>query len=144
MRNTFLLVVLFSSLIVTARARADYYIVVNADNPQAALTSSEALNIYMGRSRAFSNGGLAVVFDLSRDSPKREGFYRALTGLSLAQITSYWARLVFSGRTLPPQAVPDEAAMVRAVSHNANALGWLSSAPTDKALHTVLVLKEQM
>jgi len=142
MRNTFLLVVLFSSLIVTARARADYYIVVNANNPQPALTQSDAVNLFMGRSRAFSDGNFALVFDLPRDNPKREGFYRKLTGMSLAQITSYWSRLMFSGQNLPPQPLPNEATMIEIIKYNPNAVGWLSTAPTDKGLRTVLVLKE--
>jgi len=143
MRNTIQLLLLSVSLAFATCAHADYYIVVNASNPQPALTRSDALNLFMGRSRAFANGEFALVFDMPRDSPKREGFYRTLTGLSLAQITSYWARLMFSGQSLPPQPLPDESTMVEIVKHNPNAIGWLATAPTDKGLHTVLVLREQ-
>jgi hypothetical protein len=142
MRTPLPLVLSSLLLVVATAARADYYVVVNANNPQSALTRSEALNLFMGRSRAFANGDFALVFDLPRDSTKREGFYRSLTGLSLAQITSYWARLMFSGQSLPPQPLPDETTMVEIVKHNPSAVGWLSSAPADKGLHTVLVLKE--
>jgi hypothetical protein len=142
MRNAVQLLVLSLSLMFATGARADYYIIVNANNPQPALTISEAVNLFMGRSRAFANGTLALVFDLPRDSPKREGFYRKLTGLSLAQITSYWSRLMFSGQNLPPQPLPDEATMAEIVKRNPNALGWLSTAPIDKGLRTVLVLKD--
>lgn len=142
MRNVIQLALLSLSLAFATSARADYYIVVNANNPQPAFTRSEALNLFMGRSRAFSNGDFALVFDLPRDSPKREGFYRTLTGLSLAQITSYWARLMFSGQSLPPQPLPDESTMLVILKRNPNAVGWLSTAPTDKGLRTLLVLKE--
>ncbi len=142
MRNATQLALMCLLLLCATSARADYFIVVNANNPQPALTRGEALNLFMGRSRAFANGEFALVFDLPRDNPQRERFYRTLTGLSPAQITSYWARLMFSGQSLPPQPLPDESTMAAIVKHNPNAIGWLSSAPTDKGLHTILVLKE--
>jgi hypothetical protein len=133
----------FSTLLTFASsARADFYIIVNANNPQPTLSQNEALNFFMGRSRAFANGEFALIFDLPRDSPKRAGFYHMLTGMSPAQVTSYWSRLMFSGQSLPPQPLPDEATVVEIVKHNANAIAWISSAPTDKGLRTLLVLKE--
>jgi hypothetical protein len=123
-------------------AHADFYIVVQASNPQRALTQRQALDLFMGRSRAFSNGDFALLFDLPRDSPKHIAFYRALTGMSPAQVNSYWSRLMFSGQVMPPQPLPDEATMINIVKHNSNAVGWLNSEPTDKALRTLLVIRE--
>jgi hypothetical protein len=133
---------LTSMLLFATAAHADFYIVAQAGNPQQSLSKSEALSLYMGRTRSFSNGEFALVFDLPRDNHERAGFYRALCDMSLAQVTSYWSRLMFSGQSLPPQPLPDEATMIEIVKHNPNAVGWLSSAPTDKGLRTLLVLKE--
>lgn len=133
---------LTSMLLFATTAHADFYIVAQAGNPQQSLSKSEALNLYMGRTRSFSNGEFALVFDLPRDNRERAGFYHALCDMSLAQVTSYWSRLMFSGQSLPPQPLPDEATMIEIVKHNPNAVGWLSSAPTDKGLRTLLVLKE--
>jgi hypothetical protein len=115
---------------------------VQAGNSQRTLTQKEAVDLFMGRSRAFSNGEFALIFDLPRDSPKRTAFYRSLTGMSLAQVNSYWSRLMFSGQSMPPQSLPDEATMIEIVTRNPNAIGWLSSEPTDKHLRTLLVVKE--
>ncbi|MFG6461322.1 hypothetical protein ACG04Q_07020 [Roseateles sp. DXS20W] len=123
-------------------ARADFYVVVNASNPQRALTQKEAVDLFMGRSRAFANGELALIFDLPRDHPRRAAFYQALTGMSAAQVNSYWSRLMFSGQSVPPQSLPDEAAMAGLLRRNPSALGWLGREPTEPGLRTVLVLKE--
>jgi hypothetical protein len=123
-------------------ARADFYLVVQTGNPQRALTQREAVDMFMGRSRSFGNGDFALVFDLPRDNPRRDAFYLALTGMSPAQVNSYWARLMFSGQNMPPQLLPDETAMIDIVKRNPSALGWLSKEPTDKQLRTLLVLKE--
>ncbi|MEO8525795.1 MAG: hypothetical protein ABI460_13815 [Caldimonas sp.] len=126
----------------SGHARADFYLVVQAANPQLALTQKEAVDLFMGRNRAFANGDFAIVFDLPRDSPQRAEFYLALTGMSPAQVNSYWARLMFSGQSMPPQALPDETAMAAIIRRNPSALGWLSREPADKQLRTILVLKD--
>ena len=123
-------------------AHADFYLIVQAANPQPALTQREAVGMFMGRNRAFHSGEVAQVYDLPRDSTQRAEFYQRLTGMGPAQINSYWARLMFSGQTMPPYAVQDEAAMVAVVKSNANAIGWLRKEPNDKALRVLLVLKE--
>ena len=67
-------------------AWADFYVVVNAANPQRTMTQKDVVDLYMGRSRAFGNGQFAIAFDLPRDSPERAAFYQSLTGLSAAQV----------------------------------------------------------
>ncbi|NRF72098.1 hypothetical protein HLB44_34455 [Aquincola sp. S2] len=116
--------------------------IVHTANPLKALTQKEAIDLFMGRSRSFPGGDFAQTFDLPRDSPLRAGFYQALTGQSVAQVNSYWARLMFTGQTLPPQPLPNEAAMVDLVKHNPNAIGYLGHEPADKGLRVVLVLKD--
>ncbi len=63
--------------------------------------------------------------------------------MSLPQVTSYWARLMFSGRNLPPQRLDSEADGDRARAERPQ----LPSAGCPKrrgrkGLRTVLVLKE--
>lgn len=123
-------------------ARADFFLVVHASNPQRSLTQKQAVDLFMGRTRVFSNGDFALIFDLPRDHPRRAAFYEALTGMSVAQVNSYWSRLMFSGQSVPPQALPDEAAVANLLRRNPSALGWLSKEPSEPGLRTVLVLKE--
>ena len=52
-------------------AQADFYLIVQAANPQPALTQREAVDLFMGRNRAFRNGTVAQVYDLPRDSTQR-------------------------------------------------------------------------
>lgn len=131
-----------AAAVLATHAHADFYLVVRADNAQRTLTQKEAVDLFMGRSRSFSNGEFALVFDLPRDSPQRAAFYQELTGMSPAQVNSYWSRLMFSGQSMPPQPLPDETAMVEIVKRNPSAIGWLTTAPTDRQLRTLLVIKE--
>lgn len=131
-----------AAAVLATHAHADFYLVVRADNAQRTLTQKEAVDLFMGRSRSFSNGEFALVFDLPRDSPQRAAFYHELTGMNPAQVNSYWSRLMFSGQSMPPQPLPDETAMVEIVKRNTSAIGWLTKAPTDRQLRTLLVIKE--
>lgn len=128
-------------LLLSQTARADYYVVVSEHNPLTMLSQKEALQLFMGRSRAFPDGHPAIPCDIGDDA-LRAGFYRSLGGMSLPQVNSYWARLMFSGRSLPPQRVESEAAMVQRVGNDPSAIGWLTQAPKQKGLRTVLVLPE--
>lgn len=129
------------ALVAAPLARADYFIVVSTDSPVRELAQKDVLHLYMGRTRQVPGGGAAIAYDMA-DSTHREGFYRALSGLSLPQVTSYWARLMFSGRNLPPQRLDDEAQMIERVLRDPAAIGWLPAPPKQKDLRTVLVLKE--
>lgn len=125
----------------TGAVRADIYVVVNATNPVQAMTRKDALNLFMGRTRAFTTADFAAPFDLPRDHAVRDQFYQLLTGMGPAQVNSYWARLTFTGQTLPPRAVVDEAALAETVRRNPAAIGYLSQEPADKGLRVVLVLR---
>jgi hypothetical protein len=136
------LILLTGAIVFSPSAVADYYIVVEKNNPQKSLTQKEAVDWFMGRRPSLSNGEFALLLDLPRDNATRADFYQALTGLSAAQVNSYWARLTFSGRITPPQTFKNEAAMIKALTRNPNAVGWLSTQPTDQRLRTLLVIKK--
>ncbi|PLX74643.1 MAG: hypothetical protein C0607_10380 [Azoarcus sp.] len=133
---------LFAATILQAvHSRADFFLIVQSSNPVHALTLKEAVDLFMGRSRAFPNWDFALVFDLPRDDPKRAAFYRALTSWEPAQVNSYWSRLMFSGQSMPPQPLPNEEAVIDIVKRNPSALGWVTREPAHKDVRTVLILK---
>lgn len=132
---------LLLSLGLSGPARADYYIVVNEANPVTGLTKRDVLNLFMGRSRSFPQHGAAMAYEIGDDT-RRAGFYGVLGGMSLPQVTSYWARLMFSGRSLPPEKVADEHAVLQKVQSDPRAIGWVTAPPTQKGVRTVLVLKD--
>lgn len=122
-------------------AHADVYVVVANTNPLRSVTAKELQAFYMGRNRAFTTGEFASVYDLPRNNPVRNEFYHVLTGMSPAQINSYWSRLMFTGQTLPPQSLSNEQAMLEQIKRSPSAIGYLSKEPSDTAVRTILVIK---
>jgi hypothetical protein len=126
-----------------ATALADIYVVVHSESPQRLFSRQEVSDLFMGRKRNFSNGEPVILLDLPRDNAVRRLFYSTLTGMSPAQLGSYWARLAVGGRTMPPQVLSDEDEVARVVRRNPSAVGYLRLAtePTDSGLRIVFVVK---
>ena len=122
-------------------ARADVAIIVNRDNALT-LDATWIANLYLGRSQDYPGGEHAVILDHPRESPLRERFFNRLNGMSLNQVNTYWARLMFSGRVLPPVALPDCREVLRHVSDNPRAIGYVDAAAVTAEVRVVLLLHE--
>lgn len=131
--------ILILCLVVPPVSGADVAIVVNPDNDIIRLSRSEAINIFMGRYRKLPNGTTALPLDLV---PLRARFYQALVGKDLAEINSYWARLIFSGQASPPQQIRSSIDVVEIIEHNLGAIGYMDSAQVADNMRVILELSE--
>ncbi|CAK0750333.1 conserved hypothetical protein [Gammaproteobacteria bacterium] len=87
-------------------AEGKIVVVINSKNDINSLTRDEVINIFLGRYRQFPSGMIAQPID-QEDQNKKSLFYKKLVGKELSEINSYWARLVFSGKTRPPRQARD-------------------------------------
>ncbi len=124
MRAQILLVALM--LACSSAARADLLLIVNANNPVVTLERKQVIDIFMGRATAFPNQQPAHTLDVTGTNNLRAIFYKSLTGKNEAQVDAYWATLVFAGRMSPPEKLPDEAAVLKAVKNNPAAIGYVT------------------
>lgn len=115
-------------------------VVVNPASGIENLTRSQAIDIFLGRYRKLPSGAVALPIDLRVDTPERKQFYLLLVGKDLAQMSSYWARLVFSGQATPPFPVPDARTALDLVATNPNAIAYLDRATVDSRVKVVLEL----
>lgn len=136
------LVLLAVMTLAWATARADVYVIVNANNAIRTLSNKETVDLFMGRTRTYANGDYVLACDLPRDHGTRVNFYQTLTGMSQAQLNSYWSRLMFTGQVMPPQTVPSEQGVIEMVKRNPGAIGYVGQDPQEKGVRVVLTLKE--
>jgi ABC-type phosphate transport system substrate-binding protein len=116
------------------------YVVVSAQSPVRVLAQKDVLALYTGRSRTLPGGEVATPIDQQRDGAVRAEFYQALTGMDIARINSYWARLHFTGQVQPPQAVGDDGAVIQRLRADPGAIGYVASEPQGNAVRVVLRL----
>ena len=102
----------------------------------------EVSNVFMARNRKLPSGVVALPLDLAGNAPERQRFYSLLLGKSIAEVNSYWARLLFSGRATPPQQMSDASSVIDAVADNKGAIAYVDKSKVDGRVKVVLVLAQ--
>lgn len=116
------------------------YVVVSAQSEIHELAKKDVLALYTGHTRVFPNGQAAVPFDQLRDGAARASFYLALTGMDIARINSYWARLHFTGQVQPPQVAGDDDGVLARLRGDPRAVGYVTEEPKNAGVRVVLRL----
>jgi hypothetical protein len=117
-------------------------VIVNAKMPTPSLTPKDVTDLYLGRVRTLSNGQTVMPLDNAAASPIRARFYKALTGKAITDINAYWARLLFTGQSSPPQPMPDAPALIDAVRTSTFMMAYVEQGqvPNPEALGLKIVL----
>ena len=113
-------------------------LIVNPSIGVQHLSRREALDIFLGRYRSFPSGASALPIDLDVNSIERRQFYLILAQKDSSDMSSYWARLTFSGKISPPFAVADARTAVDIVATNPNAIAYVDRAAVDNRVRIAL------
>jgi ABC-type phosphate transport system substrate-binding protein len=100
-------------------------VVVHPSSNVSTLTRAEVSAIFMKRTRSWPDGAEIVPVDQPPRSGVREQFSRAVHGKSVAYVTRYWQRLIFSGRGLPPHQESDDHSVLAFVRATPGAIGYV-------------------
>jgi ABC-type phosphate transport system substrate-binding protein len=118
----------------------DMVVIVNPRSHIRSLTRDQVIDIFMGRFRQLPNGATALPIDVA-DPVVRQTFYQGLVHESLAQIGSYWARLVFSGEASPPFQAPNTRTALELVAANPDAIAYCYRSAVTRGVKVVLDLE---
>jgi ABC-type phosphate transport system substrate-binding protein len=111
--------------------RADIVVVVAANSPIRRLSDNEIADVFLGKLARLPGGGPVVPLDQAEGSAARDEFYLQLTGKSPAQVRSFWSKVIFTGRGRPPRMLANDAAVIRALRQNPDAIGYVSRNSVD-------------
>ncbi len=121
--------------------RGDIVVVVALNSSLQQLSMREASDIYLGRFKAAA-GERLLVLDHPGESALRERFSKQVNGMDLRRLNAYWARLQFSGETLPPISLDDSQSMLYTIRRNRHAVGYVDASAVDGSVRVVLMLRE--
>ena len=138
LKKTFGALLLFT---VSSFTYAELVVVVNPQNTLQSLSKEDVSRIYLGKNKNFPNGSAIETIDLHKDSQQREDFYRKVCGKSPSQIASYWSRLIFTGKGVPPRSLDTEAAAKEWIASHPNSMAYIDSANVDGSVKVVLRVK---
>lgn len=124
----------------TGAAADELWVIVNSKNPVSEMDQAEVSALYLGRYQAYRDGSFALPFDQLADGDIRGMFYQLLTGKPEAYINAYWARILFTGRAMPPRQLENDSAVLDIVQKNLSAIGYVSAGTKLTGVKVVLRL----
>jgi ABC-type phosphate transport system substrate-binding protein len=132
---------LLGSTCLRAAEPSSLVVVVNLQSGVDKLSRDEVIDIFLGRYRKLPSGKTALPIDVAETNPARARFYELLVKKSSSEMSSYWARLVFSGQTSPPFQVPDTQAALELVHSSPNAIAYIDRSAVSANVKVVFELK---
>ncbi|PHI38690.1 phosphate ABC transporter substrate-binding protein [Pseudoalteromonas sp. GCY] len=131
MKKLFLLTLLCSSFSCLA-----VDVIVNPANTST-LDENEIKQIFIGKSKSFSDGSKALPITQADGSAVTDEFNEKVLNKSSSQLKAYWSKLVFTGKGTPPKEAADDAEVLKLVASNPNLIGFVSSGAADSSVKVV-------
>ena len=144
--ETIIFSLLTVALLDSGEVHAQIAVVVNAENPTDSLSTVELRRIYLFETRAWRFDGKGevkiTVTDYNRKTVVLENFYRSVTGLTPSRVRLMWMGKLLNGalQTLPV-ALETEEDILRYVSENIGAIGFVQAEKLNPDQHSIKVIK---
>jgi ABC-type phosphate transport system substrate-binding protein len=116
-----------------------YRMVVNQNNPVAALDRRFIEDAFLKKVTTWPDGDPIRPVDLAPSSPVRERFTDDILHRSLTAVRAYWQQRIFSGRDLPPPEMASEADVMKYVAKHEGGIGYVSGATALVGVKTVAI-----
>ena len=117
-------------------AFADVAVIIHPNN-DAQLTTEDIAKIYLGKLKRFPNGNLAVPLDRTEGTDIRVKFLESTVGKDETKMKSYWSRLIFTGKGIPPKVVESDEEVRELVSRNPDIIGYIDANAVDNTVKVV-------
>ncbi len=128
-------------LFLSGQCLAEVKIVVHSSVADDAVTSSEAANVFLGKTKTLPSGHKTVPIDQEEGEEPRDEFYTKVTKKDASQLKAYWSRLIFTGKGQPPKAVLDDTEVLELVASNPNIIGYVSGDADTSGVKVLLTVE---
>lgn len=131
------LIILTLTLLLSLPLSATELILIAHQNNTNKLEQHSLIQLYLNKTSTFADGSAAVIFHSARDSEQHQQFCLSLLNLTAAQYQSYWSRLIFTGAAARPHFVLDDAEMLKNITTNKSAIGYISATTAPKNVRVI-------
>jgi ABC-type phosphate transport system substrate-binding protein len=132
------LALIMGATIVAANATADVVVIVSASSNVTRLTAEQATKIFLGKVYNVPHDGNVFPIDQPEGSSAREEFYTKVANKNAAQLTAYWAKVIFTGDGNPPKLLESDEEVKMAVAKNPSAIGYIDKTAVDSSVRVIL------
>ena len=127
-KNIILIIsILFSISLYTKGALAyDFYVIVNKQNPIKEATKEEIAKWFLKKKTSWPNGEKIEPVDQKSSAKIRKDFSKEILNKNVSAVRSYWQRIIFSGRGVPPIEKENDQQVIEYVKNHPGAVGYVS------------------
>lgn len=125
------LCILLAALLVSGQALAGA-VVVGKDARTSGLDAEQARRVFLGRQAGLNGQPVVVVYQKS--GPVREHFDKQVLEKAGAELSNYWARLIFTGKARAPEEVSGDAEVKAFVNRTPGAFGYVDDSAIDASV----------
>lgn len=125
--KTLFKIMLAGSLLWASAAYAEMAVIVHKSNADE-LNQEQIQRIYLGKTKGFPSAGKAVPLDLPQGAALRSDFLAKVVKKTQSQYTAYWAKLMFTGKGVPPKEMDSDKEIIELVAKNPNLIGYVDAA----------------
>ncbi len=111
----------------SAKTEAIFQVVVNAKNPEVEMAAAKIDRMFLKKLKRWDHGERVLPVDLEAKSSIRKAFTKSVHGKSVTAIKSFWQRMIFSGRDVPPVEKQSEKDVLDFVGANPGAIGYVAA-----------------
>ena len=101
-------------------------VIVNAANPNAALSLAQVKSYFMKKTGTWQNGEKVRPVDREGESPERKALLSKVLGISSDELKRYWLERQYASADQPPASVPDEASVLKFVAFFKGGIGFVT------------------
>lgn len=110
-----------------AQEEKTFVVVIHAENSTLSIDRGLLSKIFIKKVKRWENDISVVPVDQGEQSPIREAFTRAVHKKSVSAIKSFWQRMIFSGRDVPPTELESDGEVLEFVAGERGAVGYVSA-----------------
>lgn len=121
-------------------AQAELAIIAHPSQKVVGVSLEDVSDIYLGRTKTFSNGNAAEAVDQDADSASRQQFLDKALKMDERALKSYWAKRIFTGKARPPESVGSDDAVKKWVASNPNGIGYVQGKFVDSSVKVLLII----
>ena len=115
---------------------ADVLVVANNSTPTDTMDDAMIKNVFLGKTTSWSDGS-PIEFVTITDSTAHEAFLKTFVKKTPSQFSTYWKKMVFTGKGTTPKSFATESELVAYVAGHAGTVGYVSGAADVTAVKVV-------
>jgi len=124
-----------------AASAAEYVLIAHKAVAENHLTKVDVKAIFLGNKTRWENGSSIKSVTLE-DGSAHKTFLHDVIKKTPAQFTSYWNKMVFTGKSLAPKSFIDAELLVKYVASQKGAIGYVPAENTDDTVKTISIREE--